>query len=278
MVGSVRRSSFRRLVRGTAPAWSPDGTWIAFFGKRHGLSVVAAAGGSVRHVAPVTGRRVDWQPLPAKPPAPCPTPPGYSVLASSGTALVSVDNIAPSNAYPGATVAAMGCLRADGRQRLLSKYEGTTSSIREAQVAGTYAALVSSFVGSFDHVLSQSSDVTLFDLRTGCQLNGACGPSAPHVVGEGVGCPPGACEIDQLVLGSDAVSAVHTTNRAAFLNGSYCSCTVEQIQASDITGLHTLDSISDPNGWPTSLTNLTLTGDTLSWQHNGTPRSAQLQP
>lgn len=78
--------------------------------------------------------------------------------------------------------------------------------------------------------------------------------------------------MDTLVVGSDAVSAVHTTVSD---NGS--TSTVEQIQASDGTGVHALDSITRPDGSPPALTNLTLTGDTLTWQHNGSPRSAQLQ-
>jgi hypothetical protein len=69
------------------------------------------------------------------------------------------------------------------------------------------------------------------------------------------------------------VSAVH-----AFVALSTCGCTVEQIEASDSTGVRTLDSITDPAGSPTSLTNLTLMGDTLTWDHSGSPRSVQLQP
>ena len=30
--------------------------------------------------------------------------------------------------------------------------------------------------------------------------------------------------------------------------------------------------------YQTALTNLTLVGDTLTWEHNGSPRSAQLHP
>jgi hypothetical protein len=77
------------------------------------------------------------------------------------------------------------------------------------------------------------------------------------------------------VLGTDAVSAVHTTVRD---NQYMCSCTLEQIQASDSTGVHTLDSITEPDGSPTALTDLTLSADTLTWEHKGTPRAAYLRP
>jgi hypothetical protein len=78
-----------------------------------------------------------------------------------------------------------------------------------------------------------------------------------------------SCEIDQLVMGSDAVSAVHTTSR------DYgCTCTVEQIQASDRTGMHTLDSITEPDGSPPALTKLTSTGTPSpgsTTAHHGAP-------
>jgi hypothetical protein len=58
---------------------------------------------------------------------------------------------------------------------------------------------------------------------------------------------------------------------------SGCTCTVEQIQASDKTGVHTLDSATELDGSPPQLTGLSLTGDTLNWNHDGVPRSAQLE-
>jgi hypothetical protein len=58
-------------------------------------------------------------------------------------------------------------------------------------------------------------------------------------------------------------------------NGSPCS--VEEIQATDGTGPHTLDTSLLPGPGP-FLTGLTLTGDVLGWSHNGTPRSLTLTP
>jgi hypothetical protein len=143
MIGAVRGRSFRRLAQGTAPAWSPDGRWIAFFGKRHRLSIVRVRGGRVRRVGQATGTAVDWQPLLSKQPITCLTPPGSNVLASSDTAILSVDNVGPSNAYPVATSAALGCLRADGRERQLKLNDvGPASAIRGGQVSGSYAAVV----------------------------------------------------------------------------------------------------------------------------------------
>jgi hypothetical protein len=68
---------------------------------------------------------------------------------------------------------------------------------------------------------------------------------------------------------------------STFVDGNSCtegtSCTTEQIVSSDATGVHTLDTITAP-GMGAMLTGLTLTGDTLTWEHTSTPESAALQP
>jgi hypothetical protein len=175
----------------------------------------------------------------------------------------------------------MGCLAADGRERVLigsGLGEGSNSSVSVAAVAGNYAALATHAV-SAKYVYGVQAGVTLFDLRTGASVRTRGGESAQCDVDV---LDPGACDatIDQLVVGSDALSAAHTTarNPKEAPGGPPCICTVEQIQASDSTGVNTLDSVTEPSGAPAALTDLTLTGDTLTWNHNGTPRSAQLHP
>jgi hypothetical protein len=81
------------------------------------------------------------------------------------------------------------------------------------------------------------------------------------------------------VLGSDAISAVltHVDTPICGPIQPPCSDTVEQVQARDSTGVHTLDSVTEPDGSQAALTNLALTGDTLSWDDNGIQHSAQLQ-
>jgi hypothetical protein len=280
MLGAVRGRSFRRLVRGAAPVWSPDGSSIAFFDSHHRLSLVPATGGRVRRVGGVEGWTVDWQPLPAKPPARCLTPPGSVVLASGDTAIITASYAhSPYYPYPPGS-AYMGCLRADGRERLLSSstypsYE-TAGGLTGVALAAPYAAFAGNTFNSHDQ--TWISFVNLFDLRTGQYV--------PHRGGEGFAClptssPPCATTIDRLVLGSDAVSAVHMTVQDANCGTSQdpkCRNTVEQIQASDSTGVHTLDSTTEPDGSPPALTNLVLTGDTLTWDDNGTQHSAQLEP
>jgi hypothetical protein len=66
----------------------------------------------------------------------------------------------------------------------------------------------------------------------------------------------------------------------ALVDGDPCTdltlCTLENIQASDATGLHTVDT-SELAGSGRSLTALTLTGDVLKWRHAGSPREVTLK-
>jgi hypothetical protein len=256
--------------------WSPNGSWVAFFDRRRRLSLVRATGGSAREVGDVIGSTVDWQPLPAKPRTACLTPSGSNVLAASDTAIITVDRGLPGSFY---TAAYLGCSRADGRERLLVSYPYpgyASEDVVETSVAGTDAALAINTANSHDQ--SMSSGVDLFDLRTGLPVGDRGGEGSMCVSQSS---PPCATNIDQLVLGSDAVSAVHTTVQDANclpVQVPTCTDTVEQIQASDSTGVHTLDSITEPPGSPSALTNLVLTGDTLTWDDNGTQHSAQLHP
>jgi hypothetical protein len=294
VIARLRGGAVRRLVRGTAPAWSPDGRWIAFFDGRHNLNVISARGGSVRRVGNATGRTVDWQPLPLKPPAPCLTLPGSTVIASSDSAVVSLDILPAESpeALGTASWAVLGCLRSSGRERLLTSHFGfyppgsavVIPNVTEAAIAGPYAALDVRTIEAH-YVAQVTAAVSLFDLRTGAPVPGRGGEQASCTYG-GFNRPPCESSMDQLVLGTDAVSAVHSTVRdnqacspfSCNPPTSGCTCTVEQIQASDSTGVHTLDSVTEPDGSPPALTNLTLTGDTLTWNHNGSPRSTQLQP
>jgi len=276
MIGRVRGRIVRRLVHGGAPAWSPNGSWIAFFDKRHRLSLVRATGGSARGVGDVTGSTVDWQPLPATPPAACLTPSGSNVLASSDTAIITVDQGLPGLFY---TTAYLGCSRVDGRERLLASYPYPgygTEDVVETSVAGAYAALATNTTNSHDQTMS--SGVYLFDLRTGLPVGNQGGEGSVCVSQSS---PPCASNIDRLVLGSDAVSAVHTTLQDAScapIQQPNCRYTIEQIQASNSTGVRTLDSVTEPDGSPAALTNLALTGDTLTWDNNGTQHTAPLHP
>ncbi len=201
----------RRLVPGTAPAFSPDGRWIAYVAPDRRLMIVRAAGAprAPRPVGNMHAVSVDWQPKPRAPHPACSAPPGSSVLASSPGAVVTADGLPLppldfSNAPP---IVYMGCLRADGRERLLERFADNNVDnaefIDSAVLSAPYAGLVADTID--EHYGGQTSTLQVFDLRTG-RLQTKLG-------GETIGCPGdgGPCSsADQVVLGNDGVSAAHS--------------------------------------------------------------------
>ncbi len=250
---------------------------IAFIAAGHRLSVVPARGGRVRRVGHVLGRSVDWQPIPAKPPAACIAPPGSTTAAATSTAIVTRDTIpVPPSGFPDS--AYMGCLLSTGRERLLENYDlqdyDSTTTAGDVVAAGDYAGWVED--NQDPHYGGSAEIVRVFDLRTGAQDT--------RLDGEGNGCPDYeytcASTADGLVLGADGFSAVHTTVTQFGTPNQTSEERTEQILAADSTGVHILDSTSNQYAInqtpPPLLTGLTLSGDALTWEHAGTPQSAQL--
>ena len=243
VVLDVRTHGARRLVRGVAPAFSPDGRWIAYIGPRHRLLVVSAV---ARHPRPrpvgkLTGVSVDWQPLPTSGNAGCGAPPGSRIMASSAAAVVTARGPVPgpwpvSEPAGFGPSAYMGCLRADGRERWLERLPewdiDGVQIIGSAVVAAPYGALVLN-TGN-PHYGDGESTVQVFDLRTGQQQR--------RLGGERASCPGfDLCELDQIVLGSDGVSAAHLvhdgdTQGVRQLTGIACSPAGRPCVASDTAG------------------------------------------
>jgi hypothetical protein len=267
IVNAGTRRVVRRLVTGAAPAWSPNGHSIAFIGRDDDVEIVPVSGGKPRRVGTVRGLSVDWQPIPKHAPAGCVAPPGSKVIASSESGVVTAYPIGSPGAIPGPS-AVMGCLRTSGDERLLELYHGLVDNdsdgVSEAAAAGTYGAVV-----SFDHDLhygGEDETATVYDLATGGE--------SPTLGGESIDCPdygPGPCapSMDDLVANSSGYTAVHTV-----LQGE--TTATEQILASDSTGVHILDSTPPTTATSPALSNLALTGNTLTWENDGAPRSAQL--
>jgi hypothetical protein len=146
----------RRLVRGSAPAFSPDGRWIAFVAPDHRLMIVRTAGAhpAPTHVGNIRAVSVDWQPQPYRTDPGCRVPPGSRILASSRAAIVTGDGLPAFHASPGhlssPPLAYMGCLRVSGRERLLERFNSNTVDgadfIASAVVAAPFAALVLDYV------------------------------------------------------------------------------------------------------------------------------------
>jgi hypothetical protein len=273
-----RTGQARRLVRGSAPAFAPNGKAVAYIGASHELRTVSIAGGASHEVGHVHGRSVDWQPLPARARA-CVAPAGSRVIAQTAKAVVTEhyvpgpDGYSPKYAY-------MGCLFSDGQERLLEKFttnnvDGITS-VSTAGVGGDYAALVNAY--NDPHYGDYSDSVTEFDLRTGA-------PARP--LPPGFLCPNqgeyDCAMIDHIVVASDGAYAVHTQGGSLCSSPpEYQSCWLETIDAHDKFGPRTLDEATSAltsSGFPSTgpaLTGLTLSGTTVTWDHAGAPRSAEL--
>ena len=276
VVLNVRTQHARRLVRGVAPAFSPDGRSIAYIGPRHRLRVVDAIARHPRSrpVRKITGVSVDWQPLPRTGNAGCAAPPGSVALASSPDAEVTGDDVGGPSDFTFGPRAYMGCLRADGRERFLERLDPGdkdfgVSSISSAAVSAPYVALVTSYwQGHYN--LGRVDDVQVFDLRSGSIQKQLGGESAGCTLADPIpNCDGG---IDRIVLGSDGVTAVHSS----LFGRPTGTITVEQIEASDRSGVRAVDQATTVSG--SFLAGLTLSGDTLSWYHGATPMSTTLTP
>jgi hypothetical protein len=212
VIVDVRSHHVRRVARGGAPAFSPDGRWIAFVAPNHRLMIVAARGGRARAVGRVRAVSVDWQPRPRGPHPGCAAPPGSRVIASTPEAVITQDGaLGPIGAGP---LAYMGCLRSNGRERLLARFaannEDEASWVTSAVIAAPYAALIER--SADEHYGGQSDRVLVVDLRAGRFGHG----------GESASCPPTTLVtcmgIDYVVVGTDGVSAAHIVGIAP--NGS----------------------------------------------------------
>jgi hypothetical protein len=77
---------------------------------------------------------------------------------------------------------------------------------------------------------------------------------------------------------SGGVGAIHTTNPRQPVERHGLRLHDRADPGQRQHGVRTLGTVTEPDGLPPALTTLTLTGYTLTWQHNGSPRSAQPQP
>ena len=278
IVVRVGHHSGKRLAGGSAPAFSPDGKFIAFIGAGHRLSVVPSGGGRVRRVGHVRGRYVDWQPIPSQPPAACTAPPGSTTVGTSSTGVITADS-APVPGYAETAPAYMGCLLSTGRERLLARYDfqsiDSASSASDFVIAGNFAAFIED--DSDPHYGGSSEVVHVFDLDNGAESN-SLGGETVECGDYSYDCNSGA---GQLVLNADGFSAVHTISTQFGGPAPDTAETTDGIVASDSSGVHIEDTASEAGsgfslGTP-SLTDLQLSGDTLTWLHAGSPRSATLQ-
>ena len=244
-----------RLAKGGSATWSPNGQQIAFIAPGHMVSVISATGGRPQIIGGLRGVSVNWQPTPATPIAHCQTPPGSTVLANSAAASVTI-------ARRGAGSAVMGCPANTGRVRLLQQFLSQTdeseAGVLSGAVAGQYAALMTHGVDL--HYGGSEEDVEVFDVDSG-RLVPSLGGESNQCQDYDYGC---TSSMDDLVINSHGFTAALAWRAGDQGNG-------EQVLASDSTGVHVLDSTPADD-----LSDLTLTGDTLSWLDNGQLHTALL--
>jgi hypothetical protein len=191
---------------------------------------------------------------------PCPVAPGYMLLASSAEAVIT--SHAYTKYYGTPYVGWYGCLKALGAQRLLSSginLPGTyEKSLEQVVVDGRFAAF--SF-GYADKYFVCTNSVEIYDLNTGkpgqvfvmdCSYPGLFMPGA----------------LDSLSVNANGYAAWR------LLVSDSTGAEVAQLYAYDTHGARLLDS--SPPGANTSLTDIKLTGNLLTWSNNGTSRDVTL--
>jgi hypothetical protein len=264
-----------RLVRGGSPAWSPDGRELAFIGSGDALETIRAGGGPARRVGRVRGVHVDWQPL-GRAHAGCSFPASARVIARSELATVVYDQqgLAPPFAgdlarhpSPGTPYvwAVLGCLRSSSKIRLLeSSGAALYASVGAVKFAGDEVGFEIDKVGGYGCLDGKDVYLTVVDLASGSA------PIQDHAANL-------LCYFDEFDdldawLMSPTGALVYLTDSGS---GAYSSAEQWTLTAHDRTGVHTLDSLASTIG-QMPLTNLAINGDTVSWEHLGTPRSAAL--
>ena len=209
---SSRGGRLRRLTRGGAPAWAPNGKELAFVGAHHRLFVIAVRGGTPRAVGHIRAVRVDWQPVTGKPsPTPCQAPAGSSVLAATPNATITID-VSPNAYNPryADLLSVLGCLTSDGHERLLeslsSSYDGRDSRDRAGSRRGRLPRAGKRTPGR-PLQRSFSNWLAAFDLRTGTPIpsgGASCDSGVPGLI-------PCDSSIDQVAVSDiDGANALHT--------------------------------------------------------------------
>jgi hypothetical protein len=267
----IRDGSSRRVARGSSPAWSPDGSEIAYVGRSHFIYVVSPGGGRSRRVGEMGVRSVDWQPQPQPRPAPssCTPGKGSTLIASSAQALItsSVETLPGIDAPQ---ISWYGCLRALGHKWLLNSQTlapGYGVSLTGVAQAGRFAAPEFSSQNKYFECLNAAS---VYDLS-----NGKRTPALSY------DCTPGDAYsgtwADSLSLNASGFTAWRATQlrRCAAAR----TCIAAQIYAHDDHGTQLLDSAPLDSASPlvNPLANLNLSGNVLTWTRDGTQHQITLQ-
>lgn len=281
----------RALARGSAPAWSPRGRWVAYLDPEHHPSLVPAGGGAGRRITRLRARHLDWQPIVAGPPR-CDPPTASKIVIQTPELTVTHRTDEQGN------TPYMACWGERGLLRFLGKgYSFEALSLRRVfgfALAGHDLAFQISdssegeattvYVAAFDLARGQ-----LFADRAG-YVDGTQPFDASSVhTGFGIesllASPNGAAA--WLSQATGYTSSTTTTTSTATSAGAKTTTTTDttfnsnpsttyEITAHDRLGRRQLDSASQ-TGSTSPLSGLRLSGNVISWRHDGVPRRAELR-
>jgi hypothetical protein len=257
VVIGLRGRIVRRLARGSAPAFAPDGSELAFVSPTGRLETIPADGGRATLVGDILAKSVAWQPLPPTQPTPCALPAGWQVKAMTSEVLVTF--------HSGAL---MTCPWATGDWRWLfsnsstpSPDAGTGSNVTQVLAAGGYVLyVVYSYQNSPDPLYRSSATFAgVVDALAGNQA----GPSNTE---------PAPSSLDAVALSAGGYLVWQQTTYAS------SSEQTETISANNGSGARVLDTATfSAQSTQTGLAHLAVNGETATWTHNGQPMSADLQ-
>lgn len=247
----------RRLARGSAPAFAPDGSEVAFLAPGGRLETIPADGGHATPVGDVLATSVAWQPLPPAQPKPCALPAGWHVKASTSVVLVT---------FHGGAL--MTCPWATGDWRWLfsetstpSPDAGTGSIVQNVLAAGRYVLyVVDSYQNSPDPETASSD--TVAQVVDALAANKP-GPSTAE---------PNGSSLDAVALSADGYLVSERTTYPGSADQT------ETISADNGNGPQLLDAATfSAQSNQKILANLAVNGETVTWTRNGEPMSATLQ-
>jgi hypothetical protein len=211
----------------------------------------------------------------------CVFPPGAVTVAGDHQAIVSrwLVPTAPYTEY-------LGCAKSTGQLRVLERLPRAVPyndnydnySVPSVAIAGGDAALGVQYEN--EHYGDTALTLDVFDLRTGRRIAGR-GGSLENCGGDGdfAACGGRLQTVVVNAYGDAAAEFSYLVSCPATLPPSVPGgpCTTEQIEASDSSSLHSIDSVVDPYGGSSTFSNLTLTGQVLRWYRAGVPHSTVLR-
>jgi hypothetical protein len=175
----------------------------------------------------------------------------------------------------------LSCLRSADRERYLgvsfppdlSQDSFSTAHVGDFALAGDYLAFTSFYETDYHGaVLSSVSEIHVLDLLSGRETLVAPNVDLPY------GSTPQPGFRFTLALSPHGFIAWETVVPEAATASAPQPPDDETILAHDGRGMRTLDHETVPQGSAAGLANLAITGDTVTWTHDGQPMSATLGP